>query len=179
MFKKNKLFIIFLSLSLLGLLIILIPFIILSLDKSNDNSNKNNKRKEKETNKTLSFLFIDRYPFKLRYQEGETFDPTGLILRAYYDDESNPEIINYKSEYNTPINLYDRFINFLYEDHTCGIELDIINDENILIRENYSFEEYILEFEKNCITRFEIEEADITEWKISNNDNDNKDKIIP
>ena len=180
MLKKNKLFIIFLSLSLLGLLIILIPFIILSLDKSNDNSNKNNKQneKEKETNKTLSFLFIDRYPFKLRYQEGETFDPTGLILRAYYDDESNPEIFNYKSEYKTPINLYERFINFLYEEHTCGIELDIINDENILIRENYSFEEYILELEKNCITRFEIEEADITEWKISNNDNDNKDKII-
>ena len=180
MFKKNKLFIIFLSLSLLGLLIILIPFIILSLDKSNENSNKNNKQneKEKETNKTLSFLFIDRYPFKLRYQEGEAFNPTGLILRAYYDDESNPEIFNYKSEYTTPINLYDRFINFLYEDHTCGIELDIINDENILIRENYSFKEYILELEINCITRFEIEEADITEWKISNNDNDNKDKII-
>ena len=158
MFKKNKLFIIFLSLSLLGLLIILIPFIILSLDKSNENSNKNNKQreKEKETNKTLLFLFIDRYPFKLRYQEGEAFNPTGLILRVYYDDESNPEIFNYKSEYTTPINLYDRFINFLYEDHTCGIELDIINDENILIRENYSFKEYILELEINCITRLEI-----------------------
>ena len=71
-------------------------------------------------------------------------------------------------------------VNFLYEAHTCGIELDIINDENILIRENYSFKEYILELEINSITRFEIEEADITEWKISNNKNENKneDKII-
>ena len=177
--KQNKLFIILLSLTIIGLLMILIPFIILYSIK--EESNNNNKPKEKEdiknNNKTLLYLFIDRYPYKLRYKEGEEFNETGLILRAYYDDESNPIIYNYKTKYITPINLYDRYIDFLYEGSICGIELDIINEEDMEIKQNYSFEEYILELNKNCITRFEIEEADITQWNINNNEN-NEDIII-
>ena len=154
---------------------VLIPFIILYSVKDKSNNNNNQKEKEKDEiktiNKTLLYLFIDRYPYKLRYKEGEAFDKTGLILRAYYDDESNPIIYNYKSKYITPINLYDRYIDFLYEGSICGIELDIVNEEDIEIKQNYSFEEYIIELNKNCITRFEIEEADITQWKINNNEN--------
>ena len=160
---------------------VLIPFIILYSIKDKSNNNNNQKEKESEDikiiNKTLLYLFIDRYPYKLRYKEGEVFDKTGLILRAYYDDESNPIIYNYKSKYITPINLYDRYIDFLYEGSICGIELDIVNEEDIEIKQNYSFEEYIIELNKNCITRFEIEEADITQWKINNNENI-EDKII-
>ena len=160
---------------------VLIPFIILYSVKDKSNNNNNQKEKENEDiktiNKTLLYLFIDRYPYKLRYKEGEAFDKTGLILRAYYDDESNPIIYNYKSKYITPINLYDRYIDFLYEGSICGIELDIVNEEDIEIKQNYSFEEYIIELNKNCITRFEIEEADITQWKINNNENI-EDKII-
>ena len=160
---------------------VLIPFIILYSVKDKSNNNNNQKEKEKDEiktiNKTLLYLFIDRYPYKLRYKEGEVFDKTGLILRAYYDDESNPIIYNYKSKYITPINLYDRYIDFLYEGSICGIELDIVNEEDIEIKQNYSFEEYIIELNKNCITRFEIEEADITQWKINNNENI-EDKII-
>ena len=172
--KQNKLFIILLSLAIIGLLMVLIPFIILYSvkDKSNNNNQKEKEKDEIKTiNKTLLYLFIDRYPYKLRYKEGEAFDKTGLILRAYYDDESNPIIYNYKSKYITPINLYDRYIDFLYEGSICGIELDIVNEEDIEIKQNYSFEEYIIELNKNCITRFEIEEADITQWKINNNEN--------
>ena len=154
---------------------VLIPFIILYSIKDKSNNNNNQKEKENEDiktiNKTLLYLFIDRYPYKLRYKEGEVFDKTGLILRAYYDDESNPIIYNYKTKYITPINLYDRYIDFLYEGSICGIELDIVNEEDIEIKQNYSFEEYIIELNKNCITRFEIEEADITQWKINNNEN--------
>ena len=160
---------------------VLIPFIILYSVKDKSNNNNNQKEKEKDEiktiNKTLLYLFIDRYPYKLRYKEGEAFDKTGLILRAYYDDESNPIIYNYKSKYIIPINLYDRYIDFLYEGSICGIELDIVNEEDIEIKQNYSFEEYIIELNKNCITRFEIEEADITQWKINNNENI-EDKII-
>ena len=160
---------------------VLIPFIILYSVKDKSNNNNNQKEKEKDEiktiNKTLLYLFIDRYPYKLRYKEGEVFDKTGLILRAYYDDESNPIIYNYKSKYITPINLYDRYIDFLYEGSICGIELDIVNEEDIEIKQNYSFEEFIIELNKNCITRFEIEEADITQWKINNNENI-EDKII-
>ena len=180
--KQNKLFLILLSLTLVLLFMVLIPVIILYSDKdiSNNNQRENKKEKEKENdkkvNKTLQYLFIDRYPFKLRYKEGETFNETGLILRAYYDDESNPIIYNYKSQYVIPFNLYDRYVDFLYEGSICSMEVDIVNDEDIEIKQNYSFEEYILELTTNCITRFEMEEADITEWKISNNEN--KDKIV-
>ena len=159
---------------------IIIPVIILSNQESEDNQNEkqtdnDNKKEDEDKNKTLLFLFIDRYPDKLKYKEGELlFDETGLILRALYDDNSNPQIFNYKIVYNTPITLYDRYISFLYEGNTCEIELEIINDENIKIVENYSFEEYILTLKKDCITRFEIEEADISKWIISNSYNQNK-----
>ena len=143
---------------------ILIPLLILIFYPFEDKDQKENK-----TKKNLLLIFIDRYPNKLRYKEGEIFDDNGLILRGFYDDNSNPQIFNYKIDNNLP---------FSYDDKNCVIGVEIINDEDIKIIVNLSEEKYTLEPSKDIITRFEIEDADVSKWIISNNDINNTNKII-
>lgn len=47
------------------------------------------------SDKAVSALFITKYPDKMVYSEGETFDPTGMIVKAYYNDNSTEEVTNY------------------------------------------------------------------------------------
>lgn len=47
------------------------------------------------TGKEIVSLFISKMPDKLAYKEGEVFDPTGLVVRAYYNDNTTEEITNY------------------------------------------------------------------------------------
>ena len=152
---------------------ILIPLLILIFYPFEDKDQKENKTKI-----NLLLLFIDRYPNKLKYKEGEIFDDTGLILRGFYDDNSNPQIFNYKIDNTSPLTIYNDYITFSYEDKNCVIGVEIINDEDIKIIVNLSEEKYTLEPSKDIITRFEIEDADVSKWIISNNDINNTNKII-
>ena len=173
---KDKIFYIVLSFVIIGYLFILTTILILVLPANDKEPTETPPTPEK--NKTLELIFIDRYPDKSKYKEGEIFNKTGLILRALYDDESNPQIFDYKIEDISPLTIYNSYITFLYEDKVCVIDLEIINDENIKMVPNFSYEPSILEASKDIITRFEIEDADITKWVISNKSSDDKDKII-
>lgn len=46
-------------------------------------------------NKSIQSLFISKFPDKMEYKEGEIFDPSGMIVRAYYNDNTTEEITNY------------------------------------------------------------------------------------
>ena len=171
--KANKNFYIIIFIAVIGLLMILIPLLILIFYHFEDKD-----QKENQTKKNLLLLFIDRYPNKLKYKEGEIFDDTGLILRGFYDDNSNPQIFDYKIDNTSPLSIYNDYITFSYEDKNCVIGIEIINDEDIKIIVNLSEEKYTLEPSKDIITRFEIEDADVSKWIISNNDLNNTNKII-
>lgn len=47
------------------------------------------------SNKSIQSLFISKFPDKMEYNEGEVFDPKGMIVRAYYNDNTTEEITNY------------------------------------------------------------------------------------
>ena len=98
MTKGTKLFYILLTFAIIGFFMILIPFIILAIQSKEIMLNNNNKEKEKEIKeeKNLIMIFIDKYPNKLQYKEGEIFDDKGVILKAYYDDNTSPQIFDYK-----------------------------------------------------------------------------------
>ena len=167
--NENKLFYILLSLAILGLLSLLIPFIILSIKDFSGNENKSEKEQKKEP--ILLFILIDRDPDKLQYKEGEMFDDTGLILRAFYEDGTYPQIFDYKIESKGPLTIYNNSISIIYKENICEIAIEIINDDNIRIIRNYAWEKYTLSIAKNYITRFEIEDADISLWGFNNNNN--------
>ena len=155
---------------------LLIPFIILTFfiddkniqKKQEDEGNKKEDQQEQETKKKLILLYIDKYPEKLKYKEGELFDENGLVIKGYYDDNTSKQIFDYIIDYKSPLTIYNTQITFSFGGKTSILNIEIINDENIKMIPNPSIEKYTLELTKDIITRFEIEDADITNWIISN-----------
>ncbi len=45
--------------------------------------------------KTLESIKVIKKPTKSTYVEGESFDPTGMIVKAYYNNDTSEEITNY------------------------------------------------------------------------------------
>lgn len=68
------------------------------------------------TGKEIVSLFISKMPDKLVYKEGEVFDPTGLIVRAYYNDNTTEEITNY---------IYSTAPFFCKTNDTCTLSFEI------------------------------------------------------
>ncbi|MBR3556708.1 MAG: bacterial Ig-like domain-containing protein [Oscillospiraceae bacterium] len=50
----------------------------------------------KEVTRKLSYIRITTPPTKTAYAEGETFDPKGMVVTAFYDDKTSEIIKNYK-----------------------------------------------------------------------------------
>ena len=169
--NENKLFYILFSLTIFGLIMVLIPFLIFTFkDFSEDtNQNQNSNQNEPQNESFLLFVFIDRFPDKLIYKEGEMFNNTGLILRAFYDNNTHSQIFDYRIEKLEPLTIYNNIITIICNDYILEVVTEIINDENIKIIQNYSWEKYTLEISKNVITRFEIEDADLSLWGFNNN----------
>ena len=104
MLNGTRNFYILLTLAIIGLLMLLIPFIILTFftDENNQKNEENKEKEEGQEQKKLIMLFVDKYPDKMKYKEGEIFDDTGLILKAYYDDNTSPQIFDYVIDNKSP-----------------------------------------------------------------------------
>ena len=113
-------------------------------------------------------------PNKLKYKEGEIFDKSGMIVKAIYNDSTELNITNYTIiDNNKPLNIYDTKIVISYEEKNETFNIIIINDENLEIRPNPSKQKYTLE-SSGVITRFEIEDSDISNWIVSEKEFNNK-----
>ena len=173
--RDNKKFSIFLII----FNIILISFIILicinleEKKEKSDNNNDDNKNKNREGKHVLS-IQITNFPTKLRYKEGEIFDKSGMIVKAIYNDTTESNIDNYTIiDNNKPLTIYNTAILISYEGKNTTFNIIIINDENLEIRPNPSKEKFTLE-SSGVITRFEIEDSDISNWIISEKEYNNK-----
>ncbi|MBQ1186701.1 MAG: bacterial Ig-like domain-containing protein, partial [Clostridia bacterium] len=72
----------------------------------------------------LVSIEITAKPNKLSYCEGEEFDPTGMIVTAYYDNNTNLEIANYTIEgYSSTVGL--KTIVITYEGKTATFEVEV------------------------------------------------------
>ena len=130
--------------------------------------NKNTKQKN------LIKIEILKMPNKMEYKEREKFDKSGMIIKAIYDDGTESNIDNYAIDKTSPLSIYDSLISITYNGKTENITIKIVNEENIEIRPNLSKQKYTLETIENIITRFEIEDSDVSKWIISNNEKENK-----
>ena len=124
--------------------------------------------------KNLIKIEILKMPNKIEYKEGEKFDKSGMIIKAIYDDGTESNIDNYAIDKTSPLSIYDSLISITYIGKTENITIKIVNEENIEIRPNLSKQKYTLETIENIITRFEIEDSDVSKWIISNNEKENK-----
>ena len=179
-FKKYFLIIIiFLAL----ILLLFIPLMIILDKKKHSNSSSSNEEIDNDNdliiqpkNKTLREIRIIRLPFKTIYKEGELFDKTGMIVYAYYDTNYDGEYIdNYIITKNASLSIYDTTIYVSYKKCLAIVNIKVVNEEGFEIFPNPSKEKYTLEPIEG-ITRFEIEDSDISSWVISTDEN--TDKII-
>ena len=165
------------------LIIILISFIPLTIilndialpTKSEDlNDNNNENDNIIIIPKILTSIKILRAPYKIQYKEGEIFDKYGMIIKGIYDDNSQIYIDNYIIDKILPLTIYDTNIIISYKGKNATLNIKIINEEEIEIHQNPSKEKYTIDLINEDITRFEIEDSDISNWIISNEDNRNK-----
>ena len=71
-------------------------------------------------------LVLESVPTKIRYQEGESFDPTGMVIKAIYADES--EVILTADQYTidkTVLNASDEFVTVSFKDQETVYTLEV------------------------------------------------------
>ena len=166
------------------LIIILILFITLTIilndtvspTKSEDLNDNNNNENDNIIiiPKIFTSIKILRAPYKMQYKEGEIFDKSGMIIKGIYDDNSQIYIDNYIIDKILPLTIYDTNIIISYKGKNATLNIKIINEEEIEIHQNLSKEKYTIDLINEDITRFEIEDSYISNWIISNEDNQNK-----
>ena len=129
---------------------------------------------DKNITKNISSIEVIKMPNKIKYKEGEIFDETGMIVQALYNDSTKLKITNYTIiDYNKTLTIYDTTIIISYEEKNATLIIKIVNDEDIEIHPNPSNEKYTLEL-KEEITRFEIEDSNISNWVVSEKEFNNK-----
>ena len=172
-----KKFYIIIFIALLIIIILLISLrIVFNRTPSNSNEDFDIEIIDYKTTKSLSNIKILRTPDKITYKEGEFLDTNGMIVKGFYNDESQLYIEDYKIDKDYPLTIYDTNVIVSYEGKTASFDIQIFDNEGKKIYENPSKEQYTLEPIEG-ITRFEIEDSDITNWIISNDENKNS-KII-
>ena len=171
--KSNKIYLIIFILLIL-ILILFIPLTILlnNIGSSSNDSDVNNIINNNPKN--LISIIILRVPNKIQYREGELFDKSGMLIKGIYDDYSQIYINNYLIDKNLPLTIYDTNVIISYKGKTTSLKIHIVNKDAIEINQNPSKEKYTIKIEKEDITRFEMEDSNISNWIISNNNNQNK-----
>ena len=172
--KLLKNFKIIFSIIILIDIFLLSLIIILSIKISNSGEESYNNNKNINA-KTITSIQIAKMPNKIKYKEGEIFDKSGMIVKAIYSDKSQTNINNYIIDKINPLTIYDSKISITYENKLASFFILITNDEDIEIHPNSSKEKFTLE-PLGEITRFEIEESDLSNWIIS--EKENKAKVI-
>ena len=171
---KKYYIIIFVGLFLI--LLCLISLIIIFDNKQNDSEFNYTEDIPKKSNlNVINYIKVIRPPNKMQYKEGEIFNKDGMIIKAFYDNNFQAYIDNYIIDKINPLTIYDSLVTVSYNEKETNFYIKITNEEGIEIYPNNSKEKYTFEpFEGT--TRYEIENADLSNWKI--NSEDNKSKII-
>ena len=165
------------GIALISIITLSIPFIF-TFANIPKNSKPDNIQKiinlKKIDSKAVDSIEIVEVPDKRIYKEGEVFDKTGMIVKAFYSDGTESTIDDYIVDKIKPLTIYDSEITVSYQGKEERFFIYRTNDEDIEVNPNPSNKKYTLETSEG-ITRFEIEDSDISAWL---SDENIKTKII-
>ena len=165
------------GIALISIITLSIPFIF-TFANIPKNSKADNIQKiinlKKFDSKAVDYIEVVEAPDKRIYREGEVFDKTGMIVKAFYSDGTESTIEDYIVDKIKPLTIYDSEITVSYQGKEERFFIYITNDEDIEVNPNPSKKKYTLETSEG-ITRFEIEDSDISDWL---SDTNIKTKII-
>ncbi len=74
--------------------------------------------------KRLTSIKVIKKPSKTTYLEGETFDPSGMVVKVYYNNDTSEEIIDYTviSDFSTP---GIKLVTIAYGDKTVSLTVTV------------------------------------------------------
>lgn len=81
-----------------------------------------------EPEPTLVRIEVTTEPTKVQYTEGETFDPTGMVVTATYSDETTEEVTDYTYEPTEALTTEDTEVTITYEDKTTTQAITVVED---------------------------------------------------
>ena len=88
-------------------------------------------------NKIIDVIYVDTDPDKMIYLVGETFDPTGMVVNAYYQDESEGMITGWTYDNHDPLDNGEAKSSIVtivisYEGYTTDLDITVVDSmENI------------------------------------------------
>jgi uncharacterized protein YjdB len=86
----------------------------------------------------LTAIEITTQPTKVTYIEGETFDPTGMVVTGIYNDSTTEEITNYSYSPTEALTTEDTTVTISYENYTTTQAIAVASSGNIPV-ESISF----------------------------------------
>ena len=91
-----------------------------------------NNTKPNSINKIIDVIYVDTDPDKLIYCVGETFDPTGMVVNAYYQDETEGEITGWTYDNHDPLDNGELTkatvtITISYEEYTTELDITVVD----------------------------------------------------
>ena len=106
------------GIALISIITLSIPFII-SIANTSKNSKPDNIQKiinlKIIDSKSVDSIEIVQAPDKRIYKEGEVFDKTGMIVKAFYNDGTESTIDDYIIDKIKPLTIYDSVITVSYQ----------------------------------------------------------------
>ena len=79
-----------------------------------------------ETEKKIVSIEIGTPPTKTQYYVGETFDPTGMVVYANYNDSSKEEVTRYTISKTGPLEESDKEITITYKAKRAKVAITVI-----------------------------------------------------
>lgn len=79
--------------------------------------------------KKLTGIVVSSPPEKTDYTVGEMFDPTGMVVTAYYDNGASASVERYLLSQNLPLKLEDTIITITYLDMTATLTITVKDTE--------------------------------------------------
>lgn len=114
--------------------------------------------------KTLVEIKVTTMPTKTAYHTGETFDRTGMVVTAVYDDDSEVPVTGYTVDKTGELTLSDTKVTVTYQGKSTSFDITVTQappQEEEDPSENIA---PLLTFDKNGLYRVEAEDIDPIEW---------------
>ena len=111
-----------------------------------------------EKEKVLEELVVGTLPTKTKYEAGEIFDPTGMVIKAKYSDYTYVDVTNYTIDKTGPLSVADTGITVSYEGKTVIVPIEVgkAYDVKLATLGDHIFEAENIKVDDNWILRSDM-----------------------
>lgn len=111
-----------------------------------------------EKEKVLEELVVGTLPTKTKYEAGEIFDPTGMVIKAKYSDYTYVDVTDYTIDKTGPLSAADTGITVSYEGKTVIVPIEVGKSYDVTLATlgDHIFEAENIKVDDNWILRSDM-----------------------